>query len=143
MFYEPGWYMKHIKLFIFSIFVLTSAVFSEKPELDSNRPKENAEIIVAVAANFKNPIEEIRTSFLRQNPKYKITIIFGASGQLASQIRSGAPVDLFLSADMDFPETLYKEGFSKNQPKVYAKSGRIVRWSKTESGTYQVAYPET
>lgn len=121
--------MKRIILFLFSLFALTSEVFSEKLELKSNHPKEDIEITVAVAANFKNPMEEIRTSFLKQNPKYKITIIWGASGQLTSQIRNGAPVDLFLSANMDFPEALFKEGFSKNQPKVYA-IGKLVIMSQ-------------
>ncbi|MCW7487479.1 molybdate ABC transporter substrate-binding protein [Leptospira meyeri] len=124
--------MKSIKTMLFALLFLAATMFAEKKQdLDFENTKNHTEIVVAVAANFKNPMEEIRLEFLKDNPKPKITLLFGASGQLSSQIRVGAPVDLFLSADMDFPEALYREGFTKNKPKVYA-TGKLVIMSQMQ-----------
>lgn len=42
-----------------------------------------------------------------------------ASGMLTAQIEQGAPYDVFVSANMEFPRALMKTGFSK-EPKVYS-----------------------
>ena len=54
--------------------------------------------------------------------------MIGSSGKLTSQVENGAPFDVFLSADMKYPATLYKEGFSLRSPKVYAY-GKLVLWT--------------
>ncbi|MCW7468174.1 molybdate ABC transporter substrate-binding protein [Leptospira kanakyensis] len=123
--------MKNFKTLILLSLIFVNGVFSETAEPDFNNPKGETEIFVAVAANFKSPFEDIRGIFLKQNPKIKITMVFGASGQLTSQIRNGAPVDLFLSADMDFPLALFNEGFTQNKPKVYA-IGKLILMSHKE-----------
>lgn len=43
---------------------------------------------------------------LKRSPQVKVETIYGASLQLAAQIRAGAPVDLFLAADKDSVESL-------------------------------------
>lgn len=78
------------------------------------------EISVAVAANLSDAIEVLKAEFAKTHPHIKVTTILGASGKFATQIKSGAPFDLFLSADMKFPETLYAEKFAVTQPVVYA-----------------------
>lgn len=77
------------------------------------------EITVAVAANFKGPMEEIKIEFQKA---FKDTVVpvYGASGQLTSQIKNGAPFDLFLSADMKYPQDLFKTDFAVSSPKPYA-----------------------
>ncbi len=82
-------------------------------------------IKVAVAANLQSIIKVLAQDF---NQKTGLTIepIIGASGNLAAQIKNGAPYDLFLSADMNFPSQLYKEGFSSQKPIVYAKGSLII-----------------
>jgi molybdate transport system substrate-binding protein len=52
----------------------------------------------------------------------------GASGKFATQIRNGAPFDVFISADMDFPDSLYKWGFARDKPIPYAY-GKLVLWT--------------
>ncbi|TGK87675.1 molybdate ABC transporter substrate-binding protein [Leptospira noumeaensis] len=123
--------MKNFKTLILFALIFVNGVFSETPESDLKNPKGEIEIFVAVAANFKNPFEDIRVAFLKQNPQIKITMVSGASGQLTNQIRNGAPVDIFLSADMDFPLTLFNEGFAENKPKVYA-IGKLILMSQAE-----------
>ena len=80
---------------------------------------------VAAAANLQSVIKVLQQDF---NKKTGIVIepVIGSSGNLATQIRNGAPFDVFLSADMGFPEALFKEGFSLKRPVVYAKGSLII-----------------
>jgi len=82
-------------------------------------------IKVAVAANLQTVIKALGTDF-KQKTGITVEPIVGASGNLTTQISNGAPFDLFLSADMSFPVTLYKEGFSSKQPVVYAQGSLII-----------------
>ena len=54
--------------------------------------------------------------------------MFGASGLLATQIRQGAPFDLFLSADLDRPRALVDDGLALGPVMVYAR-GRVALWT--------------
>lgn len=77
------------------------------------------EILVAVAANMQFAFEEIRMDYERDN-NVSVKSVYGSSGKLATQIKNGAPFDIFLSANMSYPEILFKEGFSVNDPSIYA-----------------------
>lgn len=62
-----------------------------------------------------------------------MTWSFGSSGLLARQIRSGAPFDLYLSANEQFVLELEKDGFLlPGSVRAYA-TGRVALWSA--SGT--------
>jgi len=82
-------------------------------------------IKVAVAANLQAVIKVLAQDFT-QKTGIAIEPIIGASGNLVAQIKNGAPYDLFLSADMSFPNQLYNEGFSTSMPVVYAKGSLII-----------------
>ena len=86
------------------------------------------ELIVAAAANVQFVLEELKASFEKSHPGIEIKTVIGSSGRLTVQIENGAPFDIFLSADMDYPQTLYKEGLAVNEPKVYVY-GTLVLWT--------------
>jgi molybdate transport system substrate-binding protein len=54
-----------------------------------------------------------------------VELVFGASGTLTRQIRDGAPFELFLTADEDFPNQLTAAGLTRDAGVVYAV-GRLV-----------------
>ncbi|WP_448698639.1 molybdate ABC transporter substrate-binding protein [Mucilaginibacter sp. AW1-3] len=80
---------------------------------------------VAVAANLQSVIKVLQADFKKQTG-IEIQPIIGSSGNLVSQIKNGAPFDVFLSADINFPENLYKAGFSMDEPVVYAWGNLII-----------------
>lgn len=82
---------------------------------------------VAVAANLQYAFDDIAAAF-KQDSGIDIKPSYGASGKFATQIMNGAPFDVFLSADMEFPEKLYKAGFASSEPKPYA-FGTLVLWT--------------
>ncbi len=80
---------------------------------------------VAVAANLQSVIKVLQKDF-KQKTGIEIEPIVSSSGNLVAQIRNGAPYDVFLSADMSFPETLFKEGLTAQKPIVYARGSLII-----------------
>ncbi|MBI3285270.1 MAG: molybdate ABC transporter substrate-binding protein [Burkholderiales bacterium] len=84
-------------------------------------------IAVAVAANVQYAFEDLKTAF-KQETGHDLQPAYNSSGKFAAQIANGAPFDVFLSADMAFPEKLYRDGLSAAAPRVYAY-GALVLWS--------------
>jgi len=78
-------------------------------------------ITVAVAANVSYAINDLIKEFNKKNPNTKVNVTLGSSGKLTAQIRHGAPYDLFLSANMKYPNDLYKNNYTNTIPKVYTK----------------------
>lgn len=78
-------------------------------------------INIAVAANVSYAIDELITKFNESNPDTKVQVTLGSSGKLTAQIKNGAPYQVFLSANMKFPEALYKENIAITKPLVYAQ----------------------
>lgn len=96
----------------------------------SCQPSTNKNTLtIAVAANAQYALEEIVTAFSKQHD-CTIHLTTGSSGKLTTQITQGAPFHLFFSANMQYPDTLYKQGFSAQPPIVYA-NGSLVLWSTT------------
>jgi len=85
------------------------------------------ELRVAVAANAQFVTQALKKVF-EEETGIKTTLIISSSGKLTAQIKQGAPFDVFLSADMKYPETLYKDGLTANKPEVYAY-GKLVIWT--------------
>lgn len=86
-------------------------------------------ITVAAAADLKFALEEVTAAFRAAHPDDKIEVIYGSSGKFHTQIRNGAPFDLFFSADIAYPRELQQKGLAAGDPTRYA-IGRIVLWSR-------------
>ena len=85
------------------------------------------EIIVAVAASAQYALEDVKAEFEKETD-IKLKTIVGSSGKLTAQIESGAPFDIFISADVEYPNILNTAGFAYHSPKVYAY-GTLVLWA--------------
>jgi molybdate transport system substrate-binding protein len=83
-------------------------------------------ITVAAAASIHYPLEEVVKEFEKFSG-FSVKTIYGASGQLTSQIKNGAPFDIFLSADTSYPQTLFQENLS-GEPRIYA-FGKLIVWT--------------
>ncbi len=86
-----------------------------------------SKLTVAVAANMQYTMQELVAEF-NKTDKTTIGIVLGASGKLTQQIQNGAPFDIFISADTEYPQKLAGNKFTLEPPKVYAQ-GLLVLWS--------------
>ena len=85
------------------------------------------QIIVARAADLNYALTELAHQ-LERSAGHKVTLSFGASGNLFSQILNGAPVDLYFSADEEYPKNLVVAGIADGSSlKTYA-IGHLVLW---------------
>lgn len=87
-----------------------------------------AEAQVAVAANFAEPIKAI-AAVLERTTGHTIRISLGPTGGFYTQIRNGAPFDVFLAADTERPAMLEKEGLIKPGSRFTYATGKLVLWS--------------
>src|SRR6476619_3297490 len=93
-------------------------------------------LTVAAAANVQFVMNELVKDF-DSATGIKTDIILNSSGKLTAQIKEGAPYDVFVSADMKYPQELYKSGYAIDSPKVYA-NGLLVLWT-TQTGIKPLA----
>lgn len=88
--------------------------------------KAQEKLSVAVAANFISAFKEIAADF-ETKTGVKVEATFSSTGNLYSQIKNGAPYDVFLSADEQRPDILQKEGWTDGTF-IYAR-GMSILWS--------------
>ena len=88
------------------------------------------EVSIAVAANFTAPMKAIVAQF-EKDTAHKAAVSFGATGKFYAQIKSGAPFDVFLSADVEAPARLEKEGNAVAGSRFAYAVGRLALWSAT------------
>lgn len=86
---------------------------------------------VAAASSLNFALPEIAAQFTRDTGE-RVDIVVGASGALTRQIQEGAPFELFLAADEDFPRRLTAAGLTQGDGVVYAV-GRLVLFAPSSS----------
>lgn len=86
------------------------------------------EVRVAVAANFTGAMKQLTPAF-ETATGHKLLSSFGASGGLYAQIRHGAPFDVLLSADADYPKKLELAGEAVSGTRFTYAIGRLALWS--------------
>ena len=106
-----------MKKIILALALLASSIFANT-------------ITVAVAANVSYAINELVAEFNKTNPDTKVQVTLGSSGKFTAQIENGAPFDVFMSADMKFPKSLFEKGFALNEPALYAQGSLAMLSSK-------------
>jgi molybdate transport system substrate-binding protein len=85
------------------------------------------QITVAAAADLNYALTELAHRHEKTTGN-KVTLSFGASGNLYSQIAYGAPFDLFFSADEEYPKKLVAAGLADSTSlRIYAV-GHLVLW---------------
>lgn len=89
------------------------------------------EALVAVAANFSAPMQQIAASF-QKDTGHQLRMSYGATGGFYAQIKNGGPFDVFLSADQITPQKLEAEGLGVALTRFNYATGQLVVWSKQD-----------
>ncbi|HEU4950391.1 MAG TPA: molybdate ABC transporter substrate-binding protein [Holophagaceae bacterium] len=88
---------------------------------------------VAAAASLQPALGEAVGRFEAAHPGASVQVSFGASGSLTAQIQQGAPFDLFLAADLDYPAKAAANGHGRGPVFPFAV-GRLVLWIRRDLG---------
>lgn len=105
--------MKHICILLVS-FLVSLATFAQQ-------------LRVAVAANAQFVSQKLKEEF-KKEAGIDADLTVSSSGKLTAQIEQGAPFDVFMSADMKYPQELADKGRTIDKPVIYAY-GTLVMWS--------------
>jgi molybdate transport system substrate-binding protein len=84
------------------------------------------ELRVAVAANFKQTVDQLAEAFGPQ--RARLMVSSGATGMLYSQIVQGAPFDVFFSADVERAAKLEEQKLIEPGTRFTYAVGKLVFW---------------
>src|SRR4029450_10164412 len=90
-------------------------------------------IRVAAASALQAALPVIAAQF-RKDTGVTVALTFGSSGNFFAQIQNGAPFDVFLSADIDSPRRLERAKLADPNSLVAYATGRLVLWTRADSG---------
>ena len=90
-------------------------------------------LTVAAASDLQAVLPEVIKGFERE-AQATVTVSFGSSGNFFAQIQNGAPYDVFLSADIDYPRQLIVSKLADALSLYRYATGRIVLWTRSDSG---------
>jgi molybdate transport system substrate-binding protein len=84
------------------------------------------DVVVFAAASLKNALDEVAKAWAATSGGKKAAISYAASSALAKQIESGAPADIFASADLDWMDYLAKKGLIQPDTRVNLLGNQLV-----------------
>jgi molybdate transport system substrate-binding protein len=90
-------------------------------------------ITVAAAADLQFALGQITSDYQKQHSNVMVRVSYGSSGNLFTQINNGAPFDLFLSADIDYPQKLIEQNRAVADTLFSYAVGRVVVWVPKDS----------
>jgi molybdate transport system substrate-binding protein len=100
------------------------------PSPEVGRAGGDASRVVAVAAasDLKFALDEVIARFLKGHPDVDLKASYGSSGNFFAQLSDGAPFDLYLAADIDYPRRLIDAGRAEPDSLFLYAVGRLVVW---------------
>jgi molybdate transport system substrate-binding protein len=90
-------------------------------------------LTVAAASDLQFALPGIAAQFEKDTHQH-VRLTFGSSGNFFTQIDNGAPFDVFLSADLDYPRRLEASGQVERGSLYEYATGRLVLWTRNDSG---------
>jgi len=91
------------------------------------------ELRVAAASDLQAALPAIAAQF-EKNTGEHVAVTLGSSGNFATQIENGAPFDVFMSADIEYPKRLEQAGLAERGSLYQYATGRLVMWTRKDSG---------
>jgi molybdate transport system substrate-binding protein len=95
-------------------------------------PPGARQVRVAAAADLRFALEAAAREFRAVHPDVAVEAAYGSSGNFHAQLLHEAPFDVFLSADLAYPQDLARRGRTLDGWFPYA-AGKIVVWTPAGS----------
>ncbi len=90
-------------------------------------------VAVAAASDLEPVLEALRPTLRQRHPDLDLRVTYGSSGAFFAQLQSGAPFDVFLSADVIYPAKLAEAGLAAPLDLFVYARGRLVVWALSSS----------
>ncbi len=121
-----------------SLSACTKESSAVKSPATDNTAEQNQTLRIAAAANLSDVLPDIVAGYKADNnlPEPDIEVTYASSGKLYAQIIAGAPYDIFLSANQEFPAKLATDksaqGAEGHEPFTYTQ-GQLALYSVKHS----------
>ena len=89
-------------------------------------------ITVFAAASLKNALDDTNAAFTKAAGT-KVVVSYGASNALAKQIESGAPADVFISADLQWMDYVAQKNLIKPDTRINLLGNKLVLIAPVDS----------
>jgi molybdate transport system substrate-binding protein len=83
---------------------------------------------IAAASDLRFGLDEIVARLRQVQPALDVQVTYGSSGTFFAQLVNGAPFDLFMSADTDYPRQLAARGLIREGSEFTYAIGRLAVW---------------
>ena len=108
--------------------LLACAAVALPLRLEAQSPQR---LTIAAASDLQTVLPDIVRDFERSSSA-TVVVSYGSSGTYFALIQNGAPFDVFLSADVDYPKRLAEAGAADPSTlRVYA-TGHLVLWARRD-----------
>ncbi len=114
--------MSYVRFAAVLVMVSAAVAAAQSPPLAVAAASDLQSVLPALAARFEHDASS------------RVMLTFGSSGNFFAQIQNGAPFDLFLSADADYPRRLEAAGLTEPGTLQPYAIGRLVLYASTPSG---------
>ena len=91
-------------------------------------------LLTLAAASDLQPVLPRLAAQFEQQTGHRVKVTFGSSGNFLAQIQNGAPFDVFLSADIDYPKQLESARLTEPGTMYSYATGFLVLWARHGSG---------
>ena len=95
-------------------------------------PARRGRVRVAAAADLNTALGDLIVRFGAAHD-VDVSVSYGSSGTFYAQLLNQAPFDLFLSADVAYPNQLAARGLTLPQSEFTYAIGRLVLWAPSSS----------
>jgi molybdate transport system substrate-binding protein len=121
------------------IVLALAALVAALPVTSPARAQAPEPTLVFAAASLKNALDAALADYSKQTGR-EVTVSYAASSALAKQIESGAPADLFFSADLDWMDYLAERNLIEPRTRTTLLGNDLVLIASTEfSGELSIA----
>ena len=104
------------------------AAFAQQPSSPAGKT-----LRIAAAADLQPLLPPLLAQFESQTGIHA-DASYQSSATLATQIIDGAPFDLFLAADLSFPQRVIDTGHAEESSPIQYARGTLVLWTRNDSG---------
>jgi molybdate transport system substrate-binding protein len=120
--------MKSMRMSLATVVALAAIVVAGSGVGAQRRP-----VRIAAASDLRFALEEIVARLRQAQPALNVSVTYGSSGIFFAQLVNGAPFDLFMSADTDYPKQLAMRGLTLTGSEFTYAIGRLAVWAPAAS----------
>jgi molybdate transport system substrate-binding protein len=113
-------------------FMLVVAVLAIAAPWSIAARAQGRDLLVFGAASLKNALDDADAQYQRDTG-HKVVVSYGASSALAKQIESGAPADIFISADLDWMDYAAEHKLIKPETRFNLVGNKLVLIAPADS----------